>query len=320
MTDIIQEPTAIVDTSSAAPISNTETTSTPEQKPIEAAVTADSVAEPVKTETEVKSEVKGPWYKETWKDEIAGEDKKLRSKIDRYKTPEDMAKALDAAQSLISSTRATPELPANASEDEVAKYRETYGVPATAKDYDLGVEIPEDYKAGIDQFLEISHQNNRSNTEVKKSISDYLKFEEIRSRQLVEQIQATKEESEKQLKDNWGALYETHKSTIEGFFTKTFGEEAEFVKNAYLSDGTRLGDNAKVLAQLLDISKNTTGAATIISNNIIQDHSSVSKRLKELDEMATNRGSAYWGANHEQFKAERDRLSNQIDDIQKNRR
>lgn len=323
-TEIIKEP-VITDTSSTE-------TETPKVIEMTGDITPTVPTTETKTEVitktpEIKTEIKEEVKEETktekqlndWKKEIAGDDEKLFKKIDKYNSPKDVALALIEAQQLISSTRALPKLGDNATPEEIAQYRDIAGIPNEAKDYDIGENIPEEYKGVIDKYLEVAHENNRHPTTVKQNIADYLKIEDAARQALVTQITKAQEETQAQLKQNWGDHYEVNKTAVDNFLTKTFGEESEKVLEAYLPDGTKLRHNASVYSKLLDISKHNLGIDTIIPNNLTQNVVDLGARLKTLNEMASNSKSAYWGANHNQFKAERDQLSTQIENIKKNR-
>lgn len=332
MTEIIQEPINIVDTSSNSNVpqsneqpitqANTQATqpivSTPSSIDTKQEVLSSSetvVIEPVKTDPETKAENLNP----NWKKDIVGDDEDLLKTMDRFQNPKEMVKALKEARKLISSTRAIPELAADAKPEEIAKYRETYGIPSDPKEYNLEMDIPEEYKGAIDKYLEVAHQNNRPTSLVKNAIADYFKMEEANREHLTNKIFETQKASEEKLKADWGPLYKTNMETVTGFFEKTFGGTSQDILDAYLPDGTRIGDNAQVMANLLEVSKNTLGVSTIISNNMTRDITDLSKQLENLNNMALNGNSVYWGANHEKFKAEREQLISQIENIKNNR-
>lgn len=298
-----QEPTInIVDTSTNKVVTATPETTTPAavtQPVTPVAAEAPVVAEAATTTPEAKVETPV----EDWK-KISG---------DRFKTPEEMAKAYKEAQKLIASTRAIPELKKDATPEEVAKYRETYSIPKDAKSYNLEMEVPESHKASVDAYLEIAHKGNRSESVVKAAISDYLQVEQALSQKLNQQILDTQKASESQLKESWGPRYEDNKKIVENFFIQTFGDDSQSVLDAYLPDGTRMGDNAKIASKLLEISKNTLGATTIIPNGMINNSlKDAQARYNELSKLSQNSKSEYWGPNHAAFKQEIESLAAQI--------
>lgn len=331
MTDqtVVQEPVVITDTSANTNPVTPETNQAPTVTTPEVIVpttTPDPVVPPatsttdkvVTAEPEVVVEPDMSWKEELKKQ--VGDDAKLLKIIDKFKSPKDILTSNAELTKKLSSTRALPELPENATEEQIKEFREAAGIPDQATGYELELEIPESYKEGLDTYLKIAHQNNRPLTEVKKAVADYLKVEEARSQVIRDQIAAANIASEKEMKDSWGQNYDTNKAVNNAFFEKIFGEDAELIKNAYLPDGTKVGENAKVLTKLLDVSKNTIGAATIISNNIVKDVTTIQDRLKSLDNMALDGSSPYWGANHDKFKSEHDQLRANLADVKKNRR
>lgn len=297
-TPAMQEPVTITDTFSNTVKAIESTVAS--VAPVVAATTAETPpAQEAPKETSKEPEVKI----DDWR-EITG---------NRFKSEGELAKAYKEAQKLIASTRAIPELKKDATLEEITKYRETYGIPIDSKSYNLEVDIPENLKPAIEGFLEIAHKNNRSEALVKNAVADYLKFVEVESLQLTQKILDTQRNSENQLKESWGPRYEDNKKIVENFFTKTFGEDAQTVLDAYLPDGTRMGDNAKIASKLLEISKNTLGATTVIpnsmNNNNLKDNQD---RYNQLVKMSQNSKSDYWGPNHAQIKQEMDSLEKQL--------
>lgn len=329
MTDqaVVQEPVVITDTSVNTIPASPETNQAPAvvtPEVVAPVATPDPVTLPVVdkvppvTEPEVAVEPDMSWKEELKKQ--VGDDAKLLKIIDKFKSPKDIITSNAELTKKLSSTRALPELPENATPEQLKEFREAAGIPEEAAGYELELEIPEPYKEGLDAYLKIAHENNRPLTEVKKAVADYLKVEEARGQLIREQIASANAASEKAMRESWGPNYDTNKAVNDAFFEKVFGEEADLIKNAYLPDGTKIGENSKVLTKLLDVSKNTIGATTIISNSIVKDVTTLQDRLVVLNNMAASGDSAYWGANHDKFKAERDQIQAQLDDVKKNRR
>lgn len=251
-------------------------------------------------------------WKEDFRKEI-GEDKKLLSIVDKYTSRKDLVNSNYELQKKLSSTRALPELPQNATPEQLKEYREAAGIPNDPKGYELDLEIPENYKAGIEDYLKVAHENNRPANLVKASISDYLKLEAARQEQIDQFHIASEKQAESSLKETWGPRYTENKAVLENFFNRTFGDESDNLLKSQLPDGTLVGNNAKLLQKLLDVSKNTLGAATIIPNGMIQnDLKNDKERLGELEKMSQSRTGDYWGPNHEQYKAEMTALETRI--------
>jgi hypothetical protein len=216
----------------------------------------------VKPETKEAEEVKETKeYPDDWREKIAKDDEKVLKKLQRLKTPEDLAKSYLELEKKFSETRAKFQLPENPTPEDIVKYREENGVPEKAEGYDLnldgGLVIGEYDKPIIDEFVKIAHDKNMPAGELKKAVQSYFEARTKADAKTTKFIEKTTRESEAELKANWGDKITENKNKIATFMESQFGaDEARLLDQAILPDGTSLATNPKLLNKFLALANN----------------------------------------------------------------
>lgn len=126
-----------------------------------------------------------------------------------FKGPNDLAKQYIEAQERLNNAIVKPG--ENASEEELASYRKSIGVPETADAYELqtDVEIPGDGTDSFNQwFKETAHKMNLPKEQAEQFYKELMNRagEEAAEGQRI--VQTTKEEAENQLRDMWGEEFD----------------------------------------------------------------------------------------------------------------
>lgn len=190
-------------------------------------------------------------WPENWREQFAGEDKDAQTRLARYGTPKDVAKALIAAQQKISSgeyKRVAPP-PDGATEEVLSKWREDNGLPTKADAYEIlpqGVVIDnldESGKATLAKFQNGFLKGNLSQGQAKE-VSNVIY--EMAQTQMAERAQAdagAMDKVEDTLRAEWGPEYRSNIMMNKAHLDKTFGDEmSSKLLTARLEDGTRLAD------------------------------------------------------------------------------
>lgn len=262
-----------------------------------------------------KEDVKND-FGDDWKQKMAGNDEKLLKIIDKFKTPQEALIAYKELQVQFSKTRPIPELPKDATPEQIKEYREAVGIPESWDKYDInlgdGIVINEYDKPTVDAFLKEAHQMNLKPSEVKNSLQAYFKMANEKNAELIKQAELQTAEVEKQLQKEWGNTYKDNLSMISNHLAKEIGgDEVEKLNSAVLPDGTLLINNPKLLNYLLKDAKANNMSHTITPNT--QQYSSMLDRKAEIERIRMEAPNAFYNNNElsKEYKQIVDALRNQ---------
>jgi hypothetical protein len=270
---------------------STENTEVNQTEPV---IKADEVKPEVKEEP--KEEVKETKdYPDDWREKIAKDDEKVLKKLQRLKTPEDLAKSYLELEKKFSETRPKFQLPENPTPEDIAKYREENGVPEKPEGYDLnldgGLVIGEYDKPIIDAFTKKAHDKNMPAGELKKAVQSYFEARAEADAETTKFIEKTTQEAETELKANWGDKISENKNKIATFLESQFGvDESRLLDQAILPDGTSLATNPKLLNKFLALANNfhQVPSDAVSNTRVLED------RIKEIDNFQRTNRDAYF--------------------------
>ena len=239
-------------------------------------------------EVEAKTKPEAKDYPDDWREKIAKDDEKVLKKLQRLKTPEDLAKSYLELEKKFSETRPKFQLPEKPTAEDIAKYREENGVPAKAEDYDLnldgGLVIGDDDKPAIDAFIKKAHEKNMPASELKNAVQSYFEAKAEADGEMSKFIESNEKASEKELKETWGNKISENKNKIATFLTSQFGEDgATLLDLAVFRDGTNLATNPKMLNKFLELANqfHSTPSDTA-SNTKVSDINTEIASLKQM--------------------------------------
>ena len=176
-------------------------------------------------------------------------DEKLKKDMSRFQSFEDVAKSNREARQAIS--KAIKPITDDSSVSEVALFRKAMGVPDSIDGYQVslpeGVDETilqsEEVQGELRAFAEVAHQNNVSAPAFEAMVSKY--FEQVVQSQavLAQRDEQFAKESEKALKDNWGAQYPAELELANRGTEFAFSNGLEAIKEIKTSDGRLLADH-----------------------------------------------------------------------------
>ena len=280
-------------------------TSTPVQATEQAPVLSTPTTEPVKPSSlldQVSSEVKAEeaYWKDDWRQKVAGEDPKMLKELEKHKTPAELAKAYRELQKQFSSTRPAPELAKDATPEQVSEWREKVGIPETWDKYDTaldnGVIIGENDKAIVEKYLQKAHDANMKPDEVKKSLQTYFEMMNAEEAQKIHNAEISQANLIQDLQNQWGVQYKGNISLVKTHLEQSLGEEA-FTKlnQATLPDGTFVINNPIILNHLLKQAKQEMGGHTI-ADTPSTDLTSLTDRKKQIEKIALTDSKLYYNS------------------------
>ncbi len=119
-------------------------------------------------------------WPETWREAMAGDDKKELKQLQRYASPEKVWAKARELERRMSAGELRSALADDASEEEVAAWRKENGIPETPTGYGNfeSLNIPEDDRPVIEGFLEAAHSKNSTPAQVQNMLDWYYQEEE----------------------------------------------------------------------------------------------------------------------------------------------
>jgi len=255
---------------------------------IDAATTDDAADKPVA--------IPADWPAD-WRAKVAGDNKAALKTLDRFASPADMYKALEAARAKISSGEVKKALPDNPTDKELADWRKDNGVPEKPEEYKI--EPPKGFVFGdadkplLDTFTAHAHKANWSPKQLNEAVAWYVDQQEtIRARQ--EESDSTfQQQAGDALRQEWGNDFRANINSVknllsgapQGFTDRLFGGR--------MADGKKIGDDPEALKFLAGLAREINPAATLVpaSGNPMRG---IADRMAEIQKMMGDRTSDYW--------------------------
>jgi hypothetical protein len=245
-------------TTDAAAVTATTTTTSPTTliggDP--AAVTADPVA-------------KGPaTWPDNWRDLMAGEDKEFRRQLDRYGSPLDVGQKTRNLEKLVSSGQLKRPLDDKATPEQIAAWRKDNGVPDKPEDYKVelknGLVLGEADKPIVDEFTKAAHAKNWTPAQVNDALQFYYETQD----RLTQQRQAFDAEQMQKAQDalhaEWGPDYRRNINAVDNLLGALPDEIGPLLVNGRLADGTKIGNDPRVMKALRQIAMDLNPAASLV--------------------------------------------------------
>lgn len=153
---------------------------------------------------------KGPaTWPDDWREKLAGNNEKLGKRLARFASPEALLKSWQSLEQKLSSgeyKRAA--LPADASDEEKAEWRQANGIPDKPDGYQFptikGHEWSDDDKAIAGEFLAELHAANTPQPVAQAALGWYAKFQQQAVERRARQDRADIEAREDALRTEWG--------------------------------------------------------------------------------------------------------------------
>lgn len=293
------EPTKVDNSQTpTAPMAETNNTPTPVAPITPATETTKPTSLLEKTANEV-SEVEKNYWGDDWKQKMSAGDEKILKTIDKFKTPQEAIIAYKELQAQFSRTRPIPELPKDATPEQVKEYREQVGIPESWDKYDTnlenGVVINEFDKPVVEDFLKRAHDKNLKPSEVKNALQAYFEVANEKNAEAIRVAEQKTTETLKELQKEWGDNYKSDLSLMVNHLKKTLGEEeVQKLNSAVLADGTFLIDNPKLLNYFLKDAKANNMNHTVTPNPA-QEFTTLIERKAELEKLHATNPKLFYG-------------------------
>lgn len=233
-----------------------------------------------------------PTWPEDWRQRLAGNNDKALKRLERLVSPEKVVQSLLAAEQKIRSGELRPTLPENATDEQVAAYRKSVGIPDEPAGYDVqlgeGHTIGEADQPLVDSFKEAAHAANMTPEHFNSALNWYFAQQDAMAQQTAEFDAATKKATEDALRAEWGGEYRQNLSALRNALAGAPEGLAENLMNARMGDGTKFGDNADALKYLVGLVREANPIATILPNasgdpakSLADEIADIEKKMRE---------------------------------------
>ncbi len=234
-------------------------------------------------------------WPEDWRAQLAGEDEKTANVLNRFSSPEAMAKALVDFRTKLSTGELRRPLPEGASEEEVNAWRAEQGIPDEPGAYDIDLDgrvLPEGDDEIVQGFLEAAHGANFPPAMVNTALRWYADLAESEAASQIEADTAYKTENVEALRMEWpGGEYLRNINAVKSLLGDDLGG---LILSARGADGNVLGNNADVIKAFAQWARELNPASTL-SLPGTQDLSGITTEIEKIEaEMRKGEGGDYY--------------------------
>jgi len=266
-------------------IQTTETT-----QPVATEQTTTATAQPILSSTNQPTE---PVSGKTWKEAIS-EEYRSNPNIEKFTELDALAKSYINAVSMIGTDKIP--LPGKTATDE--QWNEVYnklGRPESADKYTLELKTdvaPVDENV-IKGFAQNAHKLGLNNKQAQGILEFYKQTLEGSAKEMSVNMETAQAEATNMLRSEWGKSYDENLRKASSV-AQTYLEPE--LLDTQLRDGSRLGDNPKIIKAFANIA-NLLSEDKIIgteADNVLQGR----EIEKEIEELTSDKQGAYWNKMH----------------------
>lgn len=233
-------------------------------------------------------------WPENWRDQLAGNDDKLKNLLNRYTSPDAFAKAFKELRTAYDSKKPAKaeevELPENPTPEQLAAYRKAKGVPEKPEDYEFevqeGRELGDGEYAIFMDFAKHMHERNIPANMVKEVSSWFLDYQEIAAQKAAEMAYQARQTTEEKLRAEWGPDYKANVNMMANVLQEHLGSQTQDLLSKPFADGSRLGDNELFIRLMAEVSRKVGGSsAELYTTDVATSGKSLEARRAELMKM-----------------------------------
>lgn len=226
---------------------------------------------------------------ENWRELLAGEDQAALSILRRLKSFGDLGKKLVSQEQFIRSAQHKQPLPDNATEEQIAAYREANGIPANPAGYleQLeGLVVGDEDLPMIQSFLESSHAQNAPSEFVSHAINWYYELQTELAAQQAQQDADFRLESHSELKEQMGPDFVPNMRDLKAWLSTEDGL-FDRLMSARLDGGSghMLGDDPGIIDFLVRQMREINPAHSIVGGSGSDIGKTVDEQIASLEAM-----------------------------------
>ena len=276
-------------------------TSVTKEPPKKAASAIEAVDEDIKT-------VAPADFPEDWRVKMAGGDEKLLKRLERMKSPLDVANWAKNAEKQWKQGADPDPFPDKGTPEEQNAWRKSHNIPEKSEEYikDLslpsGVVIGEHDKPRVNEYLEMAHKANLPPEVVKQNIGWYFTMREQEMQQRLQKDEQDKKltgetlrsEMGNDFKKYLGAAYQLLESAPEGILSA--------ISESRKPDGTKLGNDPNVVRWLSQMALEINPTATVTPGSGTSALTNIETEIAEIEKLMATDRNAYFSNDAKQAR------------------
>lgn len=195
----------------------------------------------VKTDVKTEEKTVATW-RDDWRQAMAAGDTKELERLQRIASPEALHKSYRELEKKMSGMKLPPTLPENPTPEQLTEYRKQIGVPEKFEGYyeklPQGLVIGEEDKPAMNMLAERLHSKNVAPEIVADVVDVYYKIQEQNHQEMIEAQKALRQQTEDDLRKEWGADYRATVNSIKTMFDGMDADTKELLEGMQLADGS----------------------------------------------------------------------------------
>jgi len=217
---------------------------------------------------------------------------KEEKSLDNFNNMEDFVKSYLHAQKLVGADK-IPVPNKHATDEDWNEVFKRLGAPETPEDYQYNLKDVELDQNQVQEFNKTAHQLGL----LPKQAEGLIKFyNEMNGNIAVSEEEAASQAqlvTETELKKEFGPQFAKRLDQAKKLAVNSLG--SDFLENTFLKDGSRIGDNIKVIKAFSELADKLSEDEIIKGDG--SDYMTAKDIEKEINEL-TQEGSAYWSKTH----------------------
>ena len=212
--------------------------------------------------------------------------------LDNFNNMEDFVKSYLHAQKLVGADK-IPVPNKHATEEDWNEVFKRLGAPDTPDGYKYNIKDQELDQTQVKEFNKAAHQLGLLPKQAEGLIKFYNEMNGNNAASEEEAAAQAQLQTETELKKEYGPQFAKRLDQAKKLAVNSLG--SEFLENTYLKDGSRLGDNIKVVKAFSELADKLSEDEIIKGDG--SDYMTAKDIEKEINEL-TQEGSAYWIKTH----------------------
>ena len=224
--------------------------------------------------------------------DLIPEDFKEEKALDNFNNMEDFVKSYLHAQKLVGADK-IPVPNKHSTDEDWHEVFKRLGAPETPEDYKYNLKDVELDQNQVSEFNKEAHKLGLLPRQAESLIKFYNEMNSNNAASQEEAAAQAQLQTETELKKEYGPQFSKRLDQAKKLAVNSLG--SEFLENTYLKDGSRLGDNIKVIKAFSDLAEKLSEDEIIKGDG--SDYMTAKDIEKEINEL-TQEGSDYWIKTH----------------------
>jgi hypothetical protein len=235
-----------------------------------------------------------------WRAQLAGDDARLRERLNRFATPADLARSYRSLELKLSSGQYRRDLPETATDEEKAAWRKEQGIPDKPDDYKAelpeGLVLGKDDQPVVDLFRQFAHERNYTPQQFNEALTWYYETQDALASQREDRDAAFRQQTEDALRAEYGADCRRNMNVL-GTVRDSMPEDlAARLLAGRLADGTKIGNDPGFIKWMVSLGLELNPASTLVPS-VANAGQSIQAELDQIARLRVDNPEKYWKDN-----------------------